>query len=90
MLIGYLLMNAYTQFTQFFINIFAKIVRGFHRHPILTIRDVSVNRCAWYWCVFAIDGTDRVLLRRLPMKVFSYREALEIAQAHIGLPRQIE
>ena len=53
-----------------------------------TIKEVGVYRCAWFWCVYTIDGTDRLLLRRLPVNVFSYIEAVDIAQAHIGLPRR--
>lgn len=81
-------MNIFNQIANVFLKILAQFKNPFYSRPNLTIKKVSVNRCAWFWCVYTNDGPDRFLLRRLPVNIFSYMEALEIAQAHIGLPRK--
>lgn len=80
-------MNTFRQISNSWTKISVTIINLLRKRPTLTIKDVSVNRCAWFWCVYTNDGPDRLLLRRLPVNVFSYVEAVDIAQAHIGLPR---
>ncbi len=70
-------------------KISSKVTNLLNLRPKLIIKEVSVIRCAWFWCVYTSDGPNRLLLRRLPVNVFSYVEAVDIAQAHIGLPRNI-
>lgn len=81
-------MNTFSQITKVYQKISTNFTNLVNIRPKMTIKEVSVNRCAWFWCVYTNDGPDRLLLRRLPMNVFSYLEAVDIAQAHIGLPRE--
>lgn len=81
-------MNTFRQISNFWTKISVTLINLLRIRPTLTIKDVSVNRCAWFWCVYTNDGPNRLLLRRLPVNVFSYVEAIDIAQAHIGLPRE--
>lgn len=80
-------MKTFTQITKVYIKISTMFTNLLIKRPKLTINAVSVNRCAWFWCVYTNEGPDRLLLRRLPINVFSYVEAVDIAQAHLGLSR---
>ena len=80
-------MRVFTKITKVYKKISAMFTNLLIIRQKLTINTVSVNRCAWFWCVYTNDGPDRLLLRRLPMNVFSYMEAVDIAQAHLGLAR---